>query len=55
LEKVRGGLLGFWEDDALLDYGHSLSSFSGFRTREAASIPRDACVLPANLHLAAIV
>jgi hypothetical protein len=39
----------------LLDYDHSLSSFSGSRTREAAFGLRDARVLPGDLLLAAPV
>jgi hypothetical protein len=51
----RGGVFWFWEDEALLDHGHSLSSFSGSRTRVAVFVPRDARVLPADLHLVATV
>jgi hypothetical protein len=54
LEKVGGDLL-VLEDGVLLDYGHSLSLLSGSRTREAASVPRDARVLLADLHLAAVM
>jgi hypothetical protein len=48
------GVFGY-EDRALLDYGHSLPSPPGSRTREAALVPRDARVLPAGPHLASAV
>jgi hypothetical protein len=50
---MEGGSFCFYEDGALLDYGLNLSSFSSSRTREAASVSRDARVIPADLHLAA--
>jgi hypothetical protein len=43
----------FWEDELLLKYVQSISSFRTVRTQEAASVPRDARVLPADPHLAA--
>jgi hypothetical protein len=55
-EKRREGfLLGLGGRSAVGFYGHSLSSFSGSWTRVAASVPRDARVLPEDLHLEAAV
>jgi hypothetical protein len=43
----------FWEGGLLLKYVQGISSFRKGWTQEAASVPRDARVLPADLHLAA--